>query len=40
VESIRAGKSPTVVTADDGAAAVAVCEAEAESIRTGLPVSL
>jgi len=40
VESIRAGKPPTVVTADDGAAAVAVCEAEAESIRTGLPVSL
>jgi predicted dehydrogenase len=40
VESIRAGKAPSVVTADDGAAAVAVCEAEAESIRTGLPVSL
>jgi len=40
VESIRAGTPPRVVTADDGAAAVAVCEAEAESIRTGLPVSL
>ncbi len=40
VDSIRAGKAPTVVTADDGAAAVVVCEAEAESIRTGLPVTL
>ncbi len=40
VESIRAGKPPTVVTADDGAAAVAVCEAEEASIRTGQPVSL
>jgi hypothetical protein len=40
VDSIRDGKAPTVVTADDGAAAVVVCEAEAESIRTGLPVTL
>jgi predicted dehydrogenase len=39
VESIRAGTPPTVVTADDGAAAVAVCEAEEASIRTGQPVS-
>ena len=40
VESIRAGTPPSVVTARDGAAAVAVCEAEEESIRTGEPVSL
>lgn len=40
VESIAAGKAPSVVTAKDGAAAVAVCEAERESIRTGQPVLL
>ncbi len=39
-ESILAGRPPSVVTAEEGAAAVAVCEAEEESIRTGLPVTL
>jgi predicted dehydrogenase len=40
VECVSAGKKPTVVSAADGAAAVAVCEAENESIRTGQPVRL
>jgi predicted dehydrogenase len=40
VESIRSGTPPSRVTAEDGAAAVAVCEAEEKSIRTGQPVSL
>jgi predicted dehydrogenase len=40
VECVAEGRAPWVVTAEDGAAAVAVCEAEAESIRTGLPVAL
>lgn len=39
-DCIRSGTAPTVVTAEDGAAAVAVCEAEEASIRTGQPVVL
>ena len=40
VESIREGRAPTVVTALDGARAIAICEAEEQSIRTGQVVSL
>jgi predicted dehydrogenase len=40
VECVQAGKAPSVVTPADGAAAVALCEAEEESIRTGKLVSL
>jgi hypothetical protein len=40
VECIRTGTAPTVVTAADGAAAVALCEAEAASIRSGQIVTL
>ncbi|MBM3861932.1 MAG: Gfo/Idh/MocA family oxidoreductase [Verrucomicrobia bacterium] len=40
VESIRAGKAPTVVTARDGASAVEICEAEEKSMRTGQVVTL
>lgn len=40
VESIRAGKPPTVVTAEDALHAVRICEAEEKSVRTGKPVSL
>ncbi len=39
-ECIRAGRAPEVVTPSDGADAVALCEAEAESIRTGRLVTL
>lgn len=34
-ECIRSGRAPSIVTADDGAAAVALCEAEAASIKSG-----
>ena len=40
VESIAAGRAPTVVSADDAASAVAICEAEEASIRTGEVVAL
>jgi predicted dehydrogenase len=40
VESIRAGQPPSIVTAQDGASAVEICEAEEESVRTGQPVTL
>lgn len=39
-ECIRAGRAPEVVTPTDGADAVALCEAEGESIRTGRLVTL
>ena len=35
IDSIRAASPPTIVTAEDGLAAVRLCEAEEESIRTG-----
>lgn len=37
---IARGERPTVVTAADGVWSVRVCEAEAESIRTGAPVAV
>jgi predicted dehydrogenase len=40
VDCVTQGRAPRVVTAADGAAAVALCEAEQESIRTGKLVSL
>ena len=40
LESIRAGRSPTIVTAQDGQSAVEICEAEERSIRTGLIIAL
>lgn len=40
LDSIRAGKPPTVVTARDGVSAVGICEAEERSVRTGQIVSL
>jgi predicted dehydrogenase len=40
VESIRAGRGPSVVTAGDGLGAVEICEAEEESVRTGQIVRL
>jgi predicted dehydrogenase len=40
IDAIRSGHPPTLVTASDGAGAVEICEAEGESIRTGLPVVL
>jgi predicted dehydrogenase len=40
VESIRAKKAPTVVTARDGASAVEICEAEEKSMQTGKVVTL
>ena len=40
VECVQAGKAPSVVTPADGAAAVVLCEAEEESIRTGKLVYL
>jgi predicted dehydrogenase len=39
-DCVRAGRVPRVVTANDGADAVALCEAEAESIRSGRLVTL
>lgn len=40
VESILAGKAPTIVTPADGAGAVEICEAEEKSVLTGQPVKL
>lgn len=40
VESILAGKPPSVVTPDDALNAVRICEAEEKSIRLGRPVRL
>jgi predicted dehydrogenase len=40
LDAVRAGRAPTVVTPADGAAAVELCEAEAESIRRGELVRL
>lgn len=40
VESIAAGRAPTVVTPRDGLSAIEICEAEDESIRTGGIVAL
>jgi predicted dehydrogenase len=40
VESIQAGRAPTIVTAADGLSAVEICEAEERSIQTGAPVKL
>jgi len=40
IESIQAGKPPTVVTALDGIGSVEICEAEEESVRTGKIVRL
>lgn len=40
VECIREGRAPSVVTAQDGARAIQICEAEEESIRTGKIVPL
>ncbi len=39
-DCVRTGRAPTVVTAAEGADAVALCEAEEESIRSGKLVSL
>jgi predicted dehydrogenase len=39
-ESIRAGRPPTMVTAQDGVSAVEICEAEGRSIETGQIVTL
>ncbi len=39
-ECVRTGRAPTIVTANDGADAVALCEAEAESIRSGRLVTI
>jgi len=40
VECAATGTRPTLVTVEDGASAVEICEAEEESIRTGQPVKL
>ncbi len=40
LESVAAGRPPTVVTPDDGAAAVAICEAEEKSVLSGQPVEV
>ena len=40
VQSIQAGKPPTVVTAADGLQAIEICEAEEESVRSGRVVTL
>ncbi len=40
IESIRAGKPPSIVTPADALNAVRICEAEEKSIRTGKPVRL
>jgi predicted dehydrogenase len=40
VESIQAGKAPSIVTPQDALSAVQICEAEEKSIRTGKPVRL
>jgi predicted dehydrogenase len=40
IEAIQSGQAPTVVTAQDGLAAVEICEAEEQSVKTGQVVSL
>lgn len=40
LESVAAGRAPTVVTGEDGAGAVRICEAEEESVRRGEPVAV
>ncbi len=40
VEGVAASRPPSMVTAADGAAAVAICEAEERSVLTGEPVTL
>jgi predicted dehydrogenase len=40
LQAIQSGKAPKVVTAQDGLAAIEICEAEAKSVRTGRVVSL
>ena len=40
IDSITAGKAPTVVTPADGLSAVEICEAEERSVKTGLTVEL
>jgi predicted dehydrogenase len=40
IESIRAGRAPTIVTPRDALSAVEICEAEEKSIRIGKPVRL
>jgi predicted dehydrogenase len=40
VEAIQNGRAPTVVTAMDGLAAVEICEAEDQSVRSGQVVGL
>jgi predicted dehydrogenase len=40
IESIRRKRPPTIVTAQDGLSAVAICEAEEESVLTGKVVKL
>jgi predicted dehydrogenase len=40
VQAVQSGKAPRVVTARDGLSAVQICEAEAESVRTGRVVTV
>ncbi|MEO6184095.1 MAG: Gfo/Idh/MocA family oxidoreductase, partial [Verrucomicrobiota bacterium] len=40
LESIRAGRPPTIVTAQDGQSAIEICEAEEQSIKTGQIIQL
>ena len=40
LESIKAGKQPSIVTAEDGLSAVEICEAEDRSVATGQVVTL
>ena len=40
LDSVAAGRAPTVVTAADGASAVEICEAEEKSVLSGEPVRL
>lgn len=40
VDAIRNGQAPSVVTAQDGLSAIEICEAEAESVKTGQVVVL
>jgi predicted dehydrogenase len=40
LESIEAGHAPSIVTGEDGLNAVAICEAEERSIKTGQLVTL
>jgi predicted dehydrogenase len=40
VECVLSGKVPAVVTGQDGLSALEICEAEEQSVRTGLPVKV